>query len=382
MICAMGIIMAVKNKDPLYTQIYKDIRSKIQSGEYPAGKLIPSEKNLIQHYSVSRITVQNALKMLVKESLIKRRPGVGTVVLSAPEPSYEPHFLGLIMSGFLESFGNELLNDIQAQASKRGYFLIVKFTNEDQTLEKRYTQELMQLPVEGLLVDPVQRAFHDSKLVPYILQGKPIVVIDKALDGIDSMLVSTDHYAGAFQSANYLIKRGHRKIRIFSYKIISNSSLGQRIKAFRSAYAQAGSSLDNHSLLARINSTYQSSPVAAIVERDVNTIKESLVNDPPTCIVVLDSYLAYLARRALRQLKWRVPHDISFFGFDSSSMIYNSGNYTYLAQNESQIAENAVDLLIRYINGQTISNRQLYIPSSIQEHGTVKNLISPNNYKS
>ncbi|WP_225048267.1 GntR family transcriptional regulator [Lacticaseibacillus kribbianus] len=369
--------MVKSGNTPLYTQIYKDIKAKIRSGAYPVNSLIPPEKSLIEEYGVSRITIQNALKMLVNEDLIKRRPGVGTVVLSEPEEADQPHFLGLIMSGFLESFGNTLLNHLSLEASKRGYFLIVKFANEDQTLEKKYTDELINLPVDGLLIDPVQRAFYDSKLVSYILRGKPIVVIDKALNGIDSLLVSTDHYGGALQCANYLIKRGHRKIRIFSYKIISNSSLDRRVQAFRHAYAEAGWPLDEHALLARINSNYRTSPVSTLVERDVNTIKESLLNDPPTCVVVLESYLAYLTRRALRELKWRVPQDISFFGFDSNSFIYSSDNYTYLEQNEPQIAETAIDLLLRYVNEQAITRRQIFIPSSIREHGTVKNLVNP-----
>ena len=65
---------------PLYFQLQEILRQKIMDGEYPEGVIIPSESELQKTYSVSRITVRNAIEGLVFEDLLIRKQGVGTIV--------------------------------------------------------------------------------------------------------------------------------------------------------------------------------------------------------------------------------------------------------------------------------------------------------------
>jgi GntR family transcriptional regulator len=64
----------------LYHSLGHVIRSKIQSGELVAGEKIPSERELIEIFDVSRATVQLAIKNLVLEGLLYRVQGKGTFV--------------------------------------------------------------------------------------------------------------------------------------------------------------------------------------------------------------------------------------------------------------------------------------------------------------
>ena len=68
------------SKTPLYQKLYADLRSKIQSGEWQAGDLIPAESELTRDYRLSRITVRAALDQLVKDGLIDRFAGRGSFV--------------------------------------------------------------------------------------------------------------------------------------------------------------------------------------------------------------------------------------------------------------------------------------------------------------
>ncbi len=65
---------------PYYRQLYEILRKDIVDGERPPGDLLPSEKELINRFEVSRITVRTALEMLVQDGLIYRRRGLGTFV--------------------------------------------------------------------------------------------------------------------------------------------------------------------------------------------------------------------------------------------------------------------------------------------------------------
>lgn len=63
-----------------YEIIAEDIQKKIQSGEYRADEKLPQEVELCRQYESSRITVREALDLLVKRGLITRRRGAGTYV--------------------------------------------------------------------------------------------------------------------------------------------------------------------------------------------------------------------------------------------------------------------------------------------------------------
>lgn len=64
-----------------YEKIYRDILSKIKSGEYKVNALIPSESYLVGYYNVSRDTVRKALSRLENEAYIKKLKGKGSIVI-------------------------------------------------------------------------------------------------------------------------------------------------------------------------------------------------------------------------------------------------------------------------------------------------------------
>lgn len=63
-----------------YETIAEDIQNKIQSGVYPADVKLPQEMELCRQYDASRITIREALDLLVYRGLITRRRGAGTFV--------------------------------------------------------------------------------------------------------------------------------------------------------------------------------------------------------------------------------------------------------------------------------------------------------------
>lgn len=68
---------------PLYRQVMDDIRHKILTGGYRPNERIPSEPELSEIYSVSRITIRRAVEELVAEGYLTKQQGKGTFVNSA-----------------------------------------------------------------------------------------------------------------------------------------------------------------------------------------------------------------------------------------------------------------------------------------------------------
>lgn len=65
---------------PMYRQIADAIREKISSGEYKVGEALPTEAQLREKFSVSRVTVRQALKLLIESGELESIQGSGTYV--------------------------------------------------------------------------------------------------------------------------------------------------------------------------------------------------------------------------------------------------------------------------------------------------------------
>lgn len=65
---------------PMHTQIREIIRQRVLDGTYQPHSQMPSEAQMIEAFSVSRITIRQALGDLQKEGLIFKVPGKGSFV--------------------------------------------------------------------------------------------------------------------------------------------------------------------------------------------------------------------------------------------------------------------------------------------------------------
>jgi GntR family transcriptional regulator len=63
---------------PLYIQLKELLQAAMQAGTIAPGSRLPSERELAQRYSVSRMTARQALQLLAQEGLTYSRVGKGT----------------------------------------------------------------------------------------------------------------------------------------------------------------------------------------------------------------------------------------------------------------------------------------------------------------
>ncbi len=77
----MTILNRAKGAAPLYSQLENILKKKIEDGEYKKGDAFLSEKQLQEEYSVSRVTVRQAMSNLVNSGYISSARGIGTVVV-------------------------------------------------------------------------------------------------------------------------------------------------------------------------------------------------------------------------------------------------------------------------------------------------------------
>lgn len=69
-----------RSRAPIYLQIAKLLRFRIEQGEWRLGDRIPPIETLMAHYGAARSTLREALAELEAEGLIRRARGAGTFV--------------------------------------------------------------------------------------------------------------------------------------------------------------------------------------------------------------------------------------------------------------------------------------------------------------
>lgn len=70
---------------PLYFQVEQILREGIDSGELKLGDTIPTEKELMDKYDVSRATIRQAVLSMVNDGYLRREKSKGTFVTKPPE---------------------------------------------------------------------------------------------------------------------------------------------------------------------------------------------------------------------------------------------------------------------------------------------------------
>ncbi|MFT3968081.1 MAG: GntR family transcriptional regulator [Sphingobium sp.] len=74
----------------MYHQIYLQLRDEILSGQRPLGSALPTEQELSDIYSVSRITARRVLSELAQQHFVERKRRLGTrVIFQSPAKPME-----------------------------------------------------------------------------------------------------------------------------------------------------------------------------------------------------------------------------------------------------------------------------------------------------
>jgi len=80
-----------RRKSSRYRDIAAELQKQIRLGDYPVGKLLPTETELMARHSASRQTVREALRLIIEQGLIIRRAGLGSVVIATEPPVLFTH---------------------------------------------------------------------------------------------------------------------------------------------------------------------------------------------------------------------------------------------------------------------------------------------------
>lgn len=349
----------------LYKQLYEDLKKKIEDNIYSEGTKIPSDEELKNKFGVSIITVKKALGMLKDEGMLQRIPGVGTFV-RVRNPVIEETYtmnasnsgkrIGLVMEHVSSAFGLDLLYKIDRKAEENGYKVITRFSYYSREKETEEIDFLVKSQIEGLIVMPCHGVYYNPKILKLILEGFPVVVIDKKLEGISVPSVRTDNIQAIKKLVKHLYEQGCRKLAFFSSEIIGTSSLQERKSGFYEAAAEFGITTLSECTLVFDENIYQHPPKEENIERAVEYFRNNL--GELDGIICAEYSLMSAVIEASKLVNVKLDEDIKVSCVDGPEGL----SMTHMKQNEIEMANRIVDLLLAQMN-KTSTETDFMVPA-------------------
>jgi GntR family transcriptional regulator, arabinose operon transcriptional repressor len=359
----------MRSKDaPLYQKIYDHLREQIRAGRYAPGDRVPSEKELIEQYGVSRITTKKALEMLTKDGLIVRMPGKGSYVSGgeAPGRSGKPTppaarsngaLIGLVLPDFSDSYGTGLVSGVEQECSDNDRFTVLRRSNGRQDSEERIIEALVGMGVGGIVIMPVLDEHYSKRILRLVLDGFPLVFVDRHLNGITAPFAGTDNIAAAKKGADHLLDLGHTRISLVTPPA-STTTLADRSEGFVRSHAERGVGIDQSLWCNEIVSTMPRMGTEENIAADVGRIRSLVKRNPDiTCFFATEYNIALIIRQALNELGRRIPEDVSILCFDGPRNHVGTPLFTHLRQRETEMGAIATRLLLRQIGGEKVTEK-------------------------
>lgn len=335
----------------LYQRVYDALRTAIERGEYAVGDRLPSDAELIELHGVSKITVKKALELLRDDGFIMRRPRVGTTVISAVA-TVAPHTLehpliGLVVTNFDDTFGTRMLGGLMDTANTTAN-LLVKRSLGDPRAEDTLIRGLVNDGVQALILQPSSSIYVPPAVLELVPKDFPVVILDRAFDGVPISTVCSDNVAAGQQATDFLFSLGHEQIGMISSDS-AVSTLRDRRDGYVKAHAMHHVAHDERKVFDQVRSTTPGSTTTPA--QDVAALTGYLLAHPELTAVVATEYnIAGLLREAEERLGGNRP-PLSIVCFDHPAAFSDSTPYrfTHISQDQEGMGAAAVELALSLI---------------------------------
>lgn len=202
---------------PKYEELATELRKRIAGGVYAESGFLPQERMLSEEFKVSRNTMRNALELLVKENLITKVQGRGTVINSFHNEVGEYVVLNLDTSN-MSPFVVAMLHEIDLQAGKNGDFVIYAqlrdgSSGELATLKERFSsrRNIKGIILVGRYARPMLKRLRESLLYPLVLLGDVWQEPERE-DSLPVSQVVGNDYQKMYLSTGWLLRQGRNRI--------------------------------------------------------------------------------------------------------------------------------------------------------------------------
>ena len=246
--------------------------------------------------------------------------------------------IGVVIPELNNTFCAEIITGMEDVLRSHGYATIVCDCRTDKKLEQEAVEFLTRRRVDGIINMPVDE--EGNHLKRFQKTGKPIVLIDRKIQGINCDSVLVDNKKAAEDAVRYFIERGHRNIGIIGGPeevFTAQERMAGYYKALESAGIPVSESLIWHG--------------DYTIQGGVRGLEELVQNNPEMTAVFVTNYeMTMGAMIGVNELGIRIPEQLSMIGFDNLQFARACNpKLTIVAQPTDGIAREVAKVMLNHL---------------------------------
>lgn len=247
--------------------------------------------------------------------------------------------IGFVVPDMTNPFFPSLAQSVVQRARQNGYSVFVTDSEGDPDQEMEVIRQLIGRGVDGIVWFPV----NDDNSLAKINADLPIIVIDRTVSGFEC--IQADYSEGGRLAAEHLVNLGHRSIGVVAGPL--------DVKSMRDrCHAAEGVIKSRANLAFTVENAF-----ATELEKSV---ADAIVSKSATAVFCGSDLIAIGVLRVARAAGLTIPGDLSIVGFDDIPWAeYCTPTLTTIEMPVDEMAAEAVDALLRKIDGESDSNRRV-----------------------
>lgn len=260
--------------------------------------------------------------------------------------------IGVILPKIVHHFFSTVIMGIEEGANKKGYNIMVCFSNESYKKEVETLKVLSNGSVDGLIVSISNETLENKDykhFVDLVSEEIPLVLFDRVVDEILCDKVVVDDVGAGYKATTHLIENGRKKIALLTTPSHVNVGTLRRQgyeKALIDAYIRP-----NKNLIVEIDE-----------KKDIKSQIQKVFKEGIDAVFAVNEIYAANAMRIAKEKGLNIPSEISIIGFtDGLISEYSSPSITTIAQHGFTMGIQTVELLIERIENET----EVYKPKKI-----------------
>jgi DNA-binding LacI/PurR family transcriptional regulator len=360
----MPNVTAQKKREPLYRQIAKTLKEEIKTN-YSPNDAIPPQRQLVERFNTSNMTINQAIKELVDEGILTRTERKGTFVRDTQHIAQG--LVGLLISGRMTTYVNQMFGTINQKLREARFRPVLYVGNNN------YEEELQSLREMG--------SFNEMGMISYSLfleqmveqykelmsRGIPLVMINHPIEGADCARV--DHFQIGALQANYLMEKQVERI-LYIDDQPDTLGINRHMEGFLSTFIASHRSLKDIQVEYFHREGIGEEAHHQITEQ-IRRIMHRIYSQPsavhPKTIVVYGDYFLPAIVEDLKTFGIEPGRDVMLMGTDNMDL----KGFPYVTVDESlaEIGSEAARLLIERIEGKYSGPpRSQYVSPKLVEH--------------
>lgn len=364
----MRSIINLSDPNPLYQQIERALKTKIEKGELKPGDQLGSQQELAAEYNVSLITVKKALANLIKQGVLYSRVGKGTFVAEKSKAkkigNANNKTIGLVLNDINHSYFSMIVHSIEERAYELGFNILL--SNSSGSIEKEESQidHFRQLGVDGLIIASLSGEYRATEYLQKLhTENFPYIMISYIHDP-EYWYVGSDNELGGFIATEHLIKTGYETI---GYVHVGKGNLLSEVRknGYYRALMEYGKQFSSDYIYYLDSNKQDIASERFQLGKDFCRTFSGLEKKPQALLFFEDMVaLGFIAEA--KENNMSIPDNVAVVGYDDVHISrYTSVPLTTVHQPIDSIGKLAVEIIQKRIDHSDIGNRTVLKPTLV-----------------